>query len=165
MVPMKYVYTSSTSVYGQTDGSVVNEASPAIAQSPNAQVLLEAERLLLAEYDASKFPAIILRVAGIYGPGRGHLFDQFVRGEARLDAVGKRVINMIHRDDLIDAIIAVLEYSPPGVLYNVVDDEPVTQIEFLSWLARSLIDHRHQRWLRELYESVETPANGCRMLF
>src|SRR5439155_14335005 len=66
----KYVYTSSTSVYGQTAGSVVDETSPTEPTSETSKILVETEQLLRG------FPAIILRVAGIYGPARGHLFHQ-----------------------------------------------------------------------------------------
>src|SRR6266496_2051742 len=70
----KFVYTSSTSVYGQTDGSSVKESSPAEPQSPTSRLLVATEKLLLEAAREKKFPALILRVAGIYGPGRGHLF-------------------------------------------------------------------------------------------
>jgi nucleoside-diphosphate-sugar epimerase len=53
-------------------------------------------------------------VAGIYGPGRGFWFKQFLRGEARLEGDGSRWLNMIHRDDLIGVIIAALERGAPG---------------------------------------------------
>ena len=78
----------------------------------------------------SEFPAVILRVAGIYGPGRGFWFRQFLRGEARIEGDGSRYLNMIHRDDVVGCIIAALKNGRPGEIYNAVDDEPVTQIEF-----------------------------------
>jgi nucleoside-diphosphate-sugar epimerase len=77
-------------------------------------------------------------VAGIYGPGRGHAFKQFLRGEAHLDGKGDRILNMIHRDDVVGAIIAALKYSDTGEIYNAADDEPVSQLEFFEWLAKSL---------------------------
>lgn len=136
--PKKYIYTSSTSVYGQTDSSVVKESSPAEPSSPTSQLLVETERLLLHAAQTQKFPAIILRVAGIYGPDRGHLFQQYLRNEARIAGKGDRIINMIHRDDLIAAIIAALKNGRPGEIYNAVDDEPVAQIHFFRWLSESL---------------------------
>ena len=105
----KFVYTSSTSVYGQNDGSVVTEKSPAEPEADTAKVLVETEKFLLAGGGRThNFPAVILRVAGIYGPGRGHWFKQFLRGEARIEGDGARWLNMIHRDDLIGVIIAAL---------------------------------------------------------
>src|SRR5882762_6861021 len=61
----KYVYTSSTSVYGQTDGSIVNEQGPTEPASETGRILLEAESLLLKAGRTENFPAVILRVAGI----------------------------------------------------------------------------------------------------
>lgn len=140
----KFVYTSSTSVYAQNNGSVVAENSPTEPEADTARVLVETERLLLEAARGSRarsphpFPAIILRVAGIYGPGRGYAFKQFLRGEARIEGDGARVMNMIHRDDLIGIIIAALERGMPGHIYNAADNEPVSQRDFYGWLAAEL---------------------------
>lgn len=133
----KFIYTGSTSVYAQNDGSLVTESSPVEPVAPTSKVLVEAENLLLAAA-RQNFPAVILRVAGIYGPGRGHAFKQFLTGEARIEADGSRTFNMIHRADLVGAIIAALEHGAPGEIYNAADHEPVTQLDFYSWLAAEL---------------------------
>jgi len=135
--PRKFVYTSSTSVYAQNDGSLVTELSPAQPETPTARVLVAAEELLLTAA-RKRFPSVILRVAGIYGPGRGHAFQQFLRGEARLEGDGSRYLNMIHRDDLTGVIITALERGQPGGIYNAVDNEPVSQSAFFGWLAEEL---------------------------
>jgi nucleoside-diphosphate-sugar epimerase len=136
--PKKFVYTSSTSVYGQNDGSPVKETSPAEPASDTARVLLDTEKTLLDAAQQKKFPAVILRVAGIYGPERGHLFLQYLKNEARIPGQGARFINMIHRDDLVGVIIAALKSGRPGEIYNAVDDEPVAQIHFFRWLSETL---------------------------
>ena len=136
--PKKFVYTSSTSVYGQTDGAPVKETSPTQPASETSRVLVETEQLLVTAAQQKKFPAVILRVAGIYGPGRGHLFQQFLRNEARIGGKGERIINMIHRDDLVAALLAALKNGRPGEIYNAVDDEPVTQLTFYRWLSETL---------------------------
>jgi len=136
--PRKFVYTSSTSVYGQTDGSQVKETSPTEPAAETAKVLLETERFLLAAVADRKVPAIILRVAGIYGPERGHGFKLFLKNEARIEGDGARFLNMIHRDDLISCIIATLKSGRAGEIYNVVDDEPVSHLNFFQWLAEEL---------------------------
>jgi nucleoside-diphosphate-sugar epimerase len=84
------------------------------------------------------WPVIVLRLAGIYGPGRGYWLNRFLAGTARLEDDGQRVLNMIHRDDVVGAALHVLEQGPAGETYNVVDDEPVTQLEFYKWLAGEL---------------------------
>ena len=135
----KFVYTSSTGVYGQNDGSVVTESSPAEPEMETAKILLEAENLLLAGSKGlspcRQFPAVILRVAGIYGPGRGWWLKQFIAGGSRMEGDGSRWLNMVHRDDLIGIIIAALERGLPGEIYNAADDEPVTQLALYQWLA------------------------------
>jgi nucleoside-diphosphate-sugar epimerase len=142
--PKKFIYTSSTSVYGQNDGSIVTEKSPVKPDAETARVLVEAETCLLAKGGSRersphlKFPAVILRVAGIYGPERGHWFRQFLRGEARIEGDGSRYLNMIHRDDVVGSIIAALKNGRAGEIYNAVDDEPVSQIDFFRWLAVTL---------------------------
>jgi nucleoside-diphosphate-sugar epimerase len=136
--PKKFVYTSSTSVYGQTDGSQVKETSPTQPATETAKVLLETEKLLLAAVTDRKVPAVILRVAGIYGPDRGHWFKQFLKNKARIDGDGSRFLNMIHRDDLIGCIVAALKNGRPGEIYNAVDDEPVSQANFFLWLAATV---------------------------
>lgn len=136
--PRKYVWTSSTSVYGQTDGGWVTEASPVSPATATGQVLMETENLLRTAWQRDGFPAIILRLSGLYGPGRGHLFQQFLRGEARLHGEGGRYLNMVHLDDAVSALRAALERGLPGETYNVTDGEPVTERAFFSWLAEAL---------------------------
>jgi nucleoside-diphosphate-sugar epimerase len=143
--PQKFVYTSSTSVYAQNDGSLVDETSPAQPVAETSRILVETEKVLLraasgqdACLSGRKFPAVILRVAGIYGPGRGQWFKQFLKGQAKMDGEGSRFLNMIHRDDLVGCILAALRNGCPGEIYNATDNEPVTQRELFQWLARML---------------------------
>jgi nucleoside-diphosphate-sugar epimerase len=136
--PKKFVYTSSTSVYGQNDGSLVKETSPAEPAAETAKVLVETERLLLTAAQTQKFPAVVLRLAGIYGPGRGYWFKQYLANEARIEGAGARLLNMVHREDVVGAILAVLKSGRPGEVYNVVDDEPVSQVAFFQWLSGPL---------------------------
>jgi nucleoside-diphosphate-sugar epimerase len=134
--PKKFVYTNSTSVYGQNDGSQVKESSPAEPTAETSKILIETEKVLLNASAHEKFPAVILRVAGIYGPDRGHWFKQFLKDAAHLEGDGARFLNMIHRDDLIGCIIAALKSGRAGEIYNAVDDEPVSQLHFFQWLAQ-----------------------------
>jgi nucleoside-diphosphate-sugar epimerase len=136
--PKKLVYTSSTSVYAQTDGSLVKESSPTEPQNELGRVLLAAEQWLLEAVASKHIPAVILRASGIYGPGRGHLFLQYLKDEARIPGRGERLINMIHRDDLASCILAALKSGRPGEIYNATDDEPVPQIHFFRWLSETL---------------------------
>ena len=129
----KYIWTSSTSVYAQSDGSIVTEESPAEPISATSRILRETEELLLSGAGRS-----VLRLAGIYGPDRGHLFQQYLRGEARIHGEGLRWLNMIHREDAVGAIMAALETARAGEIYNVTDNEPVRERDFFVWLAQRL---------------------------
>lgn len=136
--PKKFIYTSSTSIYGQTDASQVKESSITEPRADTAKVLVETEKLLLDAFQKTKFPSIILRVAGIYGPDRGHRFKQFLKNEARIEGNGSRFLNMIHRDDVAGCVIAALKSGRPGEIYNVVDDEPVSIKNFFEWLGATV---------------------------
>ena len=136
--PKKLVYTGSTSIYGQTDGSEVDERSPTVPSGETAKILLATEQALFEESKKAGIPASVLRVAGIYGPERGYWLKQFLNGEARIEGTGERILNMVHRRDVAGAIIRTLERGRAGEIYNVVDNEPVTQLEFFRWLAATL---------------------------
>jgi nucleoside-diphosphate-sugar epimerase len=134
----KFVYTSSTGVYGQMDGSQVKETSPTEPGVETAQVLLETEKGFLDAARDKRFPAVLLRVAGIYGPDRGHHFKQFLKNEATIPGRGERFMNMIHVDDLVGIIATCLKNARPGELYNAVDEEPVAQVNFYRWMSETL---------------------------
>ncbi len=93
------LYTSSTSVYAQTDGSVVTEESPAIPDRETGSILRATEDLVLAS------GGIITRLSGIYGPGRSVILKKFISGEAIIEEDGRRYLNQIHRDDAAAAIL------------------------------------------------------------
>jgi len=133
--PKKFVFTSSTAVYGQDDGSQVKEESPTDPATETGRILVETERALMEAFQTLKFPSIVLRVAGIYGPDRGYWLSQFLKNVAFIEGRGDRSSNMIHRDDLIQTIISALKSGRPGQVYNVVDDEPVTQLHLYRWLS------------------------------
>jgi nucleoside-diphosphate-sugar epimerase len=136
--PQKLVYTSSTSVYAQNDGSWVDEMAPAMPAVDSGRILVETESVLRSAFQSGGFPGTVLRVAGIYGPGRGYWFKQFLSGEAVLEGDGSRFLNMIHRDDVGGAILTALEHGQPGEIYNACDDEPVSQRDLFGWLASEL---------------------------
>jgi len=136
--PKKFVFTSSTSVYGQTDGSPVKEGAMTAPVSDTSKVLVDTEKVLIEASRLRKFPGVILRVAGIYGPDRGHLFQQYLKDEARITGKGERILNMVERDDVVGAIIGAFKNGRPGEVYNIVDDEPVAEVHFFRWLSEAL---------------------------
>lgn len=150
--PAKFVYTSSTGVYGQRGGVLVKEHTPTEPRTATARHLLEAESLVVAAGKAG-LPSVILRVAGIYGPDRLPLLDRFLKNEVRIVGQGTRHQNMIHRDDVVAAILAALRDGRAGECYNVVDQEPVTEIHFYTWLAETL-----GKWVPQSVPAETDPA-------
>ena len=124
------LFTSSTSVYAQTDGSVVTEESPAEPDRATGKILREAEELVLAK------GGIVARLAGIYGPGRSVILKKFLKGEAVIEEEGQRYLNQIHRDDAAAAVLKLATSPTPGEVYNVADSTPLTQLECYQALSR-----------------------------
>lgn len=129
----RLVFVSSTSVYGQQHGEDVSEASEAEPTTPTSRVLRRAEDLALWH------GATVLRVAGIYGPGRSIYLKKLREGTATLDGAGKRYLNQVHRADVAGAIHHVLaEPATAGQIFNVADDSHPTLRELYRWLAERL---------------------------
>lgn len=131
------VYTSSTSVYPQGDGARVDETAP--TQPPTSE---RAGILLRSEETARAWPgrAFVLRLTGIYGPGRHHLLDQLRAGETVLAGRGDHRLNLIHRDDIVEAVWLALTAPAaiPGQAFNVTDDDPVSKDVCVRWLCARL---------------------------
>lgn len=125
----RIIFTGSTSVYGQADGTLVDETSPTDPGRETGRILLETERLAL---DVGGFVA---RLAGIYGPGRSVLRRKFLDGTAILEDGGGRWINQIHRDDAARALVHLARSDAPPGIYNVADNTPATQRQVYGWLA------------------------------
>jgi len=127
----RILFTSSTSVYAQRDGSWVTEESETKPRHKTARILLETERLVLAG------GGIVARLAGIFGPGRSALLSKFLAGSAVIDPQNDRFVNQVHRDDVASALFLLLDrQSTAGEIYNVVDDQPILQSECYHWLAK-----------------------------
>jgi nucleoside-diphosphate-sugar epimerase len=127
----KIVFTSSTSVYAQIGGEVVNEESPAQPEPKTGKILRAAEDFVLTH------GGTVARLGGIYGPGRAALLRRFLLGEAVLDFQHDRFVNQAHRDDVAAALVLLAGEGAPGI-YNVVDDEPILLSECYRWFAEKL---------------------------
>jgi nucleoside-diphosphate-sugar epimerase len=127
------LFTSSTSVYAQTEGSVVDEASAAEPRHEKGKILRETEDLVCAA------GGIVLRLAGIHGPGRSAIVTKFLRGEMTAGAAD-RLINQIHRDDVVSALLLLAQRCEEyrGEIFNVTGDHPIKASEAYDWLAPRL---------------------------
>lgn len=135
-----FLFTSSTSVYAQTNGEQVTEESAAEPKHETGKVLREAEDVVL------EHGGIVVRLAGIYGPGRSSLLRKFLAGQAQIDAATERFINQVHRDDIASALFFLLNRTIESQkraeagrpIFNIVDDQPTLERECYEWLATRL---------------------------
>lgn len=131
--PRRFIYVSSASVYGQTDGGWVDESAAAEPGEESGRIVLEAENLLRARMPS----AMILRFAGIYGPGR-LLRQRAIETGEPIAASADKWLNLIHVDDGARAVVNAEERGQAGRIYNVCDDHPVRRRYFYQALARLL---------------------------
>lgn len=133
--PLRRVFfTSSTGVYAHASGEWVDEESPAEPAEFSGIRVLEGERLLMD----GPFPATVLRLGGIYGPGRARLIERVRQGLAVCQDGPALYTNRIHRDDCAGALRHLMTLAEPASLYVGVDHEPAEQCEVLRWLAGQL---------------------------
>ncbi len=129
----RFIYISSTSVYGLTDGSWVDENSPTEPIEDNGKIILEAEQLLLRMLP----DAIILRFAGIYGEGRLLRKGTLLKGEPLVGQADKW-LNLIEVTDGASAISHAEIAGRPGQIYLISDGSPVIRRDFYTFLAERL---------------------------
>lgn len=130
--PRRILFTSSTSVYAQQDGAWVDEASPTEPRGFSGRRMIEGERV----FRDGPFPAVVLRLGGIYGPGRTKLVDAVLGKREVTLAAG--FTNRIHRDDAAGAIAHLLSIEQPEPVYLGVDHEPAETRTVLAWIAERL---------------------------
>jgi nucleoside-diphosphate-sugar epimerase len=129
----KMLFTSSTSVYAQRDGSWVTEESETKPACETGGVLLETEKLVLDRRGT------VARLSGIYGPGRSALLSKFLAGTAIIDPEKDRYVNQVHRDDIASALFVLVSGEwQQRQIYNVVDNQPMLQSDCYRWLAERL---------------------------
>ncbi len=124
------IYTGSYSVYGDRQGEFVNEESPVKLANPNGEIMAETERVLLAA-SSPTLHVCILRLGGIYGPGRELV--KIFRGWAgnTRPGGGEDVTNWVHLDDVVGGLTFALENRLQGI-YNLVGDVSLSSRELLD---------------------------------
>lgn len=129
----RFVYLSSTGVYGDHQEAVVDEASPRRPTSPDAIARMNIEDALFA----ADVDALIVRIVGIYGPGR--TIDEYIaRGRYTMVDGGAKLTNRIHVDDLAEVVAAAIDRAPRGPrAYIASDGAPVRVGELVQWV----VDH------------------------
>jgi nucleoside-diphosphate-sugar epimerase len=127
------LFTSSTSVYPQTDGSVVDESSPAEPRHGKGKILRETEELVLAA------GGIVARLGGIHGPHRSFFLTRLLEGRTPPEG-NDRLINQVHRDDIVSALLLLADRRADcgGEIFNIVSGEPVKASVAYEWLSTRL---------------------------
>jgi nucleoside-diphosphate-sugar epimerase len=133
----RFVFTSSTSVYGQSAGETVDENSPAVPDADGGRICLEAEQVIgqWSSTATKRVNFMIVRFAGLYGPGRLRARMEGLRAGEPWAGRADAWLNLIHRDDAARLAIAVGERGRGGGTYLGVDEEPVRREDFYARLA------------------------------
>jgi len=121
-------YLSTTSVYGVTDGSVVDEDMICDPASARGRRRLAAEKA----WQSLPLPGHVFRLSGIYGPRRS-VFDTIRGGRAQRIVKPGQVFNRIHVDDIAGVVRASINAPAPGRIYNVADDLPAPSSDLVTY--------------------------------
>ena len=134
----RYLYISTTGVYGQTGGERVDERSETDPDSEGGAANLEAERLVRERFAGRPGAAVVLRPSGIYGPGRVMRSAEQVRSGEPVRGTPDAWLNLVHVDDLAAAVVLAADAPDPAELYVVSDDRPLTRREYYALLSDAL---------------------------
>jgi nucleoside-diphosphate-sugar epimerase len=133
-LPEKMVLLSTTAVYGDCHGDWITEQQPPNPQTARGRRRRDAEQAALQWSRDSGVPLVILRVGGIYGPGRLPL-ARLQQGLPILREAESPFTNRIHQDDLAQICVAAAERGKAGEVYNVADGEPSTMAHYFKAVA------------------------------
>jgi nucleoside-diphosphate-sugar epimerase len=133
----RYIFNSNVAPYGDAGADWVSEDAPIAPNHPLGEVMVAAEQTLLQAAREHRFPAIILRCASIYGPGRDPV-EAVAEGLATIYGDGRNFVAHIQIEDLLTILLAMPEYGQPGAIYNVGDDEPLRALDFYREVRQRL---------------------------
>jgi dTDP-4-dehydrorhamnose reductase len=134
--PRALIYLSTIGVYGDHDGAWVDETSECRPVSKRSRQRLEAEAGWRRFAEETGVPVVIIRLSGIYGPGRGP-FEKVRKGTARRIVKPGQVFNRIHVEDIAAIVEAALDRRADGI-FNGTDDEPAPPQDVLTYAAEVL---------------------------
>ena len=138
VTPERVLFVSSTAVHGDAGGGWIDENTTPEPGGFSGRIMREAEELLLERFNGTGTSAVVLRLGGIYGPGRTRLIDQVRTGSAIIPDQ-PRFTNRIHRDDAAGAIVQLCTMSAvPSPVYLGVDNDPAELGDVLRFLAAEL---------------------------
>jgi nucleoside-diphosphate-sugar epimerase len=132
--PSRIVYISTSAVYGDCGGAWITEAQPVAPTTARGRRRLDAENRLRSWTQAHGVQLVILRVPGIYGPGKLPL-ARLEKGLPVLREADAPWTNRIHADDLADICIAAMQADSPDIVYNVSDGHPSNMTDYFFRVA------------------------------
>jgi len=132
--PAVFIYMSTTGVYGNQGGADVDESTPVNPQTDRAQRRMSAEHMTRVWCNEQQVRRVVLRVPGIYGPGRIAL-ARLQRREPFIRSAEAGVSNRIHVDDLVAACVAVAQNGEARGVYNVTDGNSMSSTDFMRRVA------------------------------
>ena len=133
--PRRFVYISTTGVYGNRDGAIVTEATQPRPETERAKRRVVAEQMLARWCSENGVELVILRSPGIYGPGRLGV-ERIEQGVSILREEDANPGNRIHADDLARCCVAALDPDAPAGVYNVSDGDQRSTTWFTKEVAR-----------------------------
>jgi len=132
-----FIYFSSCGLYGDSpdDDTWVDEDTPV---TPDAAMQnIESDELEIQASTFERLRTVILRLAPVYGPGRG-VRERMKKGQYSILEDGQHVTSRIHVDDVVRIVAGAEQHAPNKAVYLVGDDRPVTQLEYATWLSERL---------------------------
>ncbi len=155
-LPRRVILISTTAVYGDRGGDWVTEDDTPNPQTDRARRRLAAERSLHGWSDEAGVPVVVLRVPGIYGPGRLPV-ARLKNAQPVLCEHEAPWSNRVHADDLVEACLAAADCVHPGATYNVSDGNPSTMTDFFNRVADALGLERPPQMSMERAKQALTP--------
>lgn len=153
--PAKVIYMSTSGVYGDCGGEWVTEETPVNPQTSRAQRRVDAENVLLEWGAEHKVSVVILRVTGIYGPGRLPI-ARIQQGHPVLRQEDSPPTNRIHADDLAATAVAAAKKADGGI-FNISDGQPGTMTQYFMLVADMLDLPRPQQVTMDEANQVMNP--------
>ena len=156
----RFVYLSSTSVYGNKKGAWVDETTPRAPSSPYGKMRRDIENHVLDFGD--QIAVNVARLVGIYGPHRT-ILEYIQTGRYKLVEGGQKPSNRIHVEDIVQSIVAMIERGPSGTrVYNVCDGDPRTVAELVDFLVERVGIERPPEISLEEYARQRGPNVAAR---
>lgn len=152
----RYLYVSSTAVYGQSDGGWVDESAPTEPSSSLGCRRVDAEALVRAADGRRGFETVVLRPSSIYRPA-GPLYTQIREGTYKVSSDPAKWMNHIYIDDFLDAMVLAAARGRGREVYNLTDDEPHPAGDYFAFIADTMGVPRPP-------VTFETPREGCAVL-